>query len=93
MWCKFYYWYFQSALSNDFCDKIINIGLKKTKKLGTIGNLDSKKNKKIIIKKRFSDVVFFEDPEIDDVINSYLITANKNSGWNFNVTKKESNQN
>jgi PKHD-type hydroxylase len=92
MWCKYYYWYFKSALSDTFCDKIINIGLKKTKKLGTIGNLDSKKNKKIIIKKRFSDVVFFEDPEIDDVINSYLITANKNSSWNFNLTKKENNQ-
>ena len=94
MWCKFYYWYFKSALSNDFCDKIINIGLKRKKKLGTIGGLDStkKKNKKIIIKKRFSNVAFFDDPEIDDVINSYLIIANKNSGWNFNVTKKESNQ-
>jgi len=92
MWCKYYYWYFKSALSDVFCDKIIDIAFKKKKKLGTIGNLDSKKNKKIIIKKRFSNVIFFEDPEIDDVINSHLMTANKNSGWNFNITKKENNQ-
>ena len=37
MFCKYYYWYFESALSDEFCDKVIEKGLSFNSKFALTG--------------------------------------------------------
>jgi PKHD-type hydroxylase len=94
---KYHYWYFKSALSNQQCDDIINVALKQKEDLGLIGNLSQKQklNKKEIKdlkKKRNSNIVWLDLHWIYKLIQPYVMTANKNSGWNFDWDFSESAQ-
>lgn len=74
-----YYWYFQSALDSDTCDKIIEMGIAKNPALGTI-NTDKEINQKQI---RDSNVSWLDERWIYDIIHPYIHTANEKAGWNF----------
>lgn len=80
------FWYFDSAISNKDCDKIIKHGLSKRKMKATVGkDNESKKNLNI----RDSNVVFLHDKWIHDMINNFVRTANQNAKWDFNLTRAE----
>lgn len=80
-----HYWYFVSALSNQFCDSVIKLAKGKQKEIATIGGQQVKKkiSKKELFKKRKSDVVWLEDQWLYKEIHPYVHLANKNAGWNF----------
>lgn len=86
---KYYYWYFKEALSKDFCDKLIKLGLSLKTRFALTGDVESRKNKtkkelkKEIKKKRNSNVTWFNDQWVYDAILPYVQAANKSAGWNF----------
>jgi PKHD-type hydroxylase len=99
-----YYWYFQSVIPKQLCNKIIKYGnsLKEKERIaltGAIGkNRDlekfplSKKEIKDLKKKRDSNIVWMNDLWIYKEIHPYVHAANKNSGWNFEWDWSESCQ-
>jgi PKHD-type hydroxylase len=94
-----YYWYFTKALSNKFCNKLINYASSKRENIAIIGGDSHKedllKNKnylKNLKKQRNSNVVWLDDQWIYDEIHPYIHLANKNSNWNFQWDYSESFQ-
>jgi len=97
-----YYWYFQSALSSDFCDQVIQYGLNSNNTLGLTGEfsfnrklqdnpLKTKEVKKLKTK-RNSNISWLSDPWIYKEIQPYVQEANKNAGWNFEWSWSEACQ-
>jgi PKHD-type hydroxylase len=96
-----YYWYFQSALSKDFCENLIKFGNQQREELALTGGQTDKikegkelteQDLKDLKKKRDSNIVWLNEQWIYDEILPYINTANKNSGWNFEFSWSESCQ-
>ena len=92
-----YYWYFENAISKTTCEKIIKHG--ETEKLGLASIEDvalnkkaTKKEKAYIEKYRKSKCRFINDKWLYDIFAPYINTANKNAGWNYDLTWSESFQ-
>jgi|TARA_R100000329_G_scaffold125012_1_gene103509 PKHD-type hydroxylase len=93
---KYFYWYFKSALSSRFCDKLIKHSLSKKDETATTDEFKNKKLTKKRIKdlhkKRNSNVVWVNEPWIYKEIHPYVYEANKNAGWNFEFDRSETCQ-
>lgn len=93
---KYFYWYFKSALSSRFCDKLIKYSLDKKDQTATTDEFKNKKLTKKRIKdlhkKRNSNVVWVNEPWIYKEIHPYVYEANKNAGWNFEFDRSETCQ-
>jgi len=87
---KNYYWYFQKALSEDFCNKIIKEGFKKKQELGFVVNKEHKQEKSK--KLRNSNIAWLNNKWIYKKIHPYVNTANVNANWNFEWDWSESAQ-
>ena len=84
MYLKYSYYYFQSALSSDFCDKIINLGKDNVQEAEVMD-----KSKK---QARNSSVAWLTDSWIYEAINPYIMEANKKAEWNFDLIGSEACQ-
>jgi PKHD-type hydroxylase len=85
------YYYFQSALSNYLCDKIIHEGFANNVHSGGTGgfiprNDSEKKEKKEL---RDSNISWIGDWWLKKEILPYVERANKKAGWNFNLVDSE----
>ena len=93
---KYFYWYFKSALSSRFCDKLIKHSFSKKDETATTDEFKNKKLTKKRIKdlhkKRNSNVVWVNEPWIYKEIHPYVYEANKNAGWNFEFDRSETCQ-
>ena len=98
---QYHYWWFNSALTSQQCDDIINVGLKQKDDLALVGNLSEKKqvNDKIpkkdlkdLKKIRQSNIAWLDFPWIYHLIQPYVHKANANAGWNFDWDFSESVQ-
>jgi PKHD-type hydroxylase len=91
-----YYWYFKSAIPPRICDNIIKYGLSKQEKMAVTGGIGNKKLNKEEVRnlkrKRFSDVVWLNDPWIYKEIYPFIYTANINAGWNYQYDVSEAFQ-
>jgi len=91
-----YYWAFKSAIPPRICDNIIRYGLSKQEKMAVTGGIGDKKLNKEEIRdlkrKRFSDIVWLNDPWIYKEIYPYIYTANKKAGWNYQYDVSEAAQ-
>jgi PKHD-type hydroxylase len=100
---KYDYWFFKKVLSDNFINKVIETGKKRSNKLAITGkelrilkkssseNL-SKKEIKNLKKVRNSKIVFMNDPWLYNEITPFVQIANQSAGWNFNVDWNESFQ-
>lgn len=86
---KDYYWFFEKVIPENLCDDIIKYGNSKVLEKGLVGDQEGVSNNSNI---RKSDVCFLDDQWIYDEILPYVNTANKNSGWNFDIDWTESMQ-
>tara|TARA_R110000744_G_scaffold294930_1_gene405049 strand:- start:871 stop:1509 length:639 start_codon:yes stop_codon:yes gene_type:complete len=92
---KFYYYYFQKALSEKFCDDLISFAEKKQKLMGMTGDFGpdrdiykqplTKKEKQRLKKQRDSNVVWLNDHWIYKEIIPWVQEANKRAGWNYQI--------
>jgi PKHD-type hydroxylase len=87
---KYYYWYFEKALSGKFCDDLINTGKTLQKKKALTGS--NKKYTKQVQKIRKSNIAWLNDQWIYKEIHPYIQTANINAGWNFDWNFSENCQ-
>jgi len=77
---KDYYWYFESAINPEICDKIIDLGKSQISELGLISGDN---NIQRILDKRNSNISWLEENWLYGLLQSYVITANECAGWNF----------
>ena len=76
MYLQNYYYYFKSALSSEFCDKIIEHGKKQVVQ-------EAKVVDQSLQKTRNSSVAWMQDPWLYEAIEPYIQEANVRAGWNF----------
>ena len=89
-----HYWCFKSALSSKFCDEVIKYALLQKEHMGLVGQYSEKTNlnkedKKNVIKKRNSNVVWLDENWIYKEIHPYINIANKSAGWNFQWNRSQ----
>lgn len=87
---EYTYWYFEDAISPEICDRIIEIGKRKSLKLGETNRRESKgiddyteEDLEDLIKVRNSHIAWLDIPWIYHLNRKYISIANKNAGWNF----------
>ena len=85
------YWYFQSALSNYLCDKIVHEGFANNVHEGSTGGIvprndsERKKTKEL----RNSNISWIDDWWLMRELLPYVRKANERAGWNFKLTCAE----
>ena len=84
--CKYRYWHFISALDDNVVDKILSAGKKKLADEG--GKATISDNSKVGFWRK-SNVCWFNDQWLYDLLWPYLTTANENAGWNFDFDISE----
>ena len=79
-------WFFDSALSPDDCDKIIQEG----KKISTIdAKINSQKGRELVPEHRNGKISFFsKDSFVHSIFTDYILRANIEASWNFNIRGK-----
>jgi PKHD-type hydroxylase len=86
---KYYYYYFQSALSSKLCDEILKYGTSHKSEMAVIGDFErsngkmSEKDINNMQKKRKSQIVWLDDTWIYKEIHPFINEANRLAGWNF----------
>ena len=90
LYYKDLYWYFDKALSNSVCNKIIKAGQKNKPKLGRIGSFAhhdfktlNKQQKTSLKKTRDSYVSFVDEKWLYDLLFPYVNEANELGRWKF----------
>jgi len=81
---KIKYWYWNKALPDHMCDHIIKLGEEKKKQFGVVGHNENKEltdkdiedQKKTI---RDSNVAWFNEPWMFDLLSRYFLEANQNA--------------
>ena len=79
----FVYWKFDNDVDSDTCKKIISIAENKWETGTVLGNSKNKRKTKIH---------WTTEQWLYDLVFEYMHTANKNSGWNFEIDGAESMQ-
>ena len=97
-----YFWFFKSALTPRFCDKVIKYALEKKDTMAITGDITrgrdvhkqplNQDEVNDLKRKRNSDLVWLNDPWIYQEIHPFVHLANKNAGWNFEWDYSESCQ-
>lgn len=88
---KHHYWYFKSEVSELDCKRIIDLGLEKELRMGTIrGSRNSEEldiHDKIQVKEvkdwRDSDVTWLNEKWLYEIFQARMDEANQRAGWNF----------
>ena len=93
---RHYYWQFEGALSKKLCNKLLKKGLSKKKSKGvTAGFLDNPHSINAyerLNQKRDSTVRRMSDPSYYELLHTFINTANRNAGWNFQWDWSEPSQ-
>ena len=76
MYLENYYYYFQKALSSDFCDKIIEHGKQQVVEEAKVAD-------ETLQQARNSSIAWMQDPWLYEAIEPFIQEANVRAGWNF----------
>jgi len=85
------YWYWDKEISHEVCQKIIKLGEGKWDQAKTWGSKDENIEHDLS-KIRKSDVVWIKEQWIYDLIWEYMISANEEAGWKYDIVAAESCQ-
>jgi len=89
MQLEYYYWYFDKALSSNFCDEVIKFSKDKQKLTGVVGAPGKLKDLKEV---RDTNISWIDDQWVMNEIYPYVNMANKNANWNFEISAAETAQ-
>ena len=78
------YYYFTSAITDEFCDLIVAAGKEKTQENAII-NTSGEEDKDY----RRGKVAWLKDAWIESMLGAYVERANKEANWNFILNDKE----
>jgi len=90
-----YFYIFENALPNKFCNDLIDYGEQQTTEIAITGDYegkDSLKDLAKLYKTRNSSIVWMNEPWIFRQIHPYINEANKRCNWNFDWEFSESAQ-
>ena len=91
-----YFYVFSGALPSRLCDDLINYGEQKTKLTAITGDFikepETKQDFAKLYKTRNSSVCWLNEPWIYNSIMPFVFQANKQAGWNFEISQFESCQ-
>ena len=90
-----YFYIFENALPNKFCNDLIAYGEQQTTEIAITGDYegkDSLKDLAKLYKTRNSSIVWMNEPWIFRQIHPYINEANKKCNWNFDWEFSESAQ-
>ena len=79
------YWYWEKEISHEICQKIINLGKEKWERAITI-------DKEVTDKNRKSEVAWIKEQWVYDLIWGYMMSANEQAGWKYDIVAAESCQ-
>ncbi len=85
MFHKYQYWYFKKTIPSEQIDLIINLCEQNNLQSATIDT----ENPVLDYKKRDCSISWCNDKIIYDIINPYILNANKNAGWNYEISWNE----
>ena len=80
------YWYWDKEISHKTCQKLIKLGKGKWDQAQTFG---SKKKNQSLDDIRKSDIVWINDQWVYDLIWDYMLAANEQAGWKYNIVAAE----
>ncbi len=78
------YYYFNKAIPDEMCNLIVEVGKTKQRKEATLnsdGTIDNTFRK--------GDIRWMNESWVQEILWTYLSTANKNANWNFLIDDKE----
>ena len=84
----YYSWFWENEVPNEVCQRIIGLGEKKWKSAGIITAEKTQSLNNI----RKSDIVWINEHWVNDLIWNFMITANENAGWKYDIKAIESCQ-
>ena len=79
------YWYWEKEISHEICQKIINLGKEKWERATII-------DKEVTDKNRKSEVAWIKEQWVYDLIWEYMLGANEQTGWKYDIVAAESCQ-
>jgi PKHD-type hydroxylase len=83
------YWFWNSEISHENCQKIINLSEDNWTEADTFGSaVDIQKKDNA----RKSDIVWITEQWVYDLIWEYMMSANESAGWKYNIVAAESCQ-
>jgi PKHD-type hydroxylase len=83
------YWFWNSEISHETCQKIINLSEDNWNEADTVGSKGDTPKKDNV---RKSDIVWITEQWVYDLIWGYMREANENAGWKYNIVAAESCQ-
>ena len=83
------YWYWDKEISHEVCRKIIKVGKGKWQGANTYGSEEKNQSLDGI---RKSDIVWITDQWVYDLIWGYMMSANEQAGWKYDIVAAESCQ-
>ena len=83
------YWYWDNEISHKICKKLIKFGKGKWNLAQTDG---SKEEKQSLDNIRKSDIVWVRDQWVYNLIWGYMMSANEQAGWKYDIVAAESCQ-
>ncbi len=86
-----YFYVFPEGIPHRLCDDLINYGNSQTSNIATTGDSDTKDISKLY-KQRNSSIVWMEEPWIYNLVLPFVQEANKQAGWNFDISVSEACQ-
>ena len=83
------YWWWHKEIPHKTCKKIIKLGKGKWDQAQTFGSRDEKQSLDNI---RKSDIVWITDQWVYDLIWGYMMSANEQAGWKYDIAAAENCQ-
>ena len=83
------YWYWSKEIPHKTCKKLIKLGKGKWNQAETFGSANEGKT---LVDIRKSDIVWITEQWVYDLIWSYMMSANEQAGWKYNIVAAESCQ-
>jgi PKHD-type hydroxylase len=82
-------WYWNKKLPHKTCQKLIKLGEGKWNEAQTYGSEEKNESLDVI---RKSDIVWINDQQVYDLIWHYMMSANEEAGWKYDIVAAESCQ-
>jgi len=86
-----HYWCWDKEITHEACRKIINLGEEKWNRAQTFGSENENIEHDLSISRK-SDVVWITDQWVYDLVWPFMLGANENAGWNYEIDAAESCQ-
>ena len=83
------YWFWKKTLPHEICQKLTTLGEGNWKQAQT---QESREDNKLLDNVRKSDIVWIKEQWVYDLITPYMLSANEQAGWKYDMVATESCQ-